>query len=104
FHLHTRSAITELAPGRARIAPLEAPGRAVDLSADTFVFLSGNIGDADLYEQLRPSAFATRLVGDAVGPRLLEAATFEGNLAVRSLEPGWERPVGLRFGQTGSAI
>jgi hypothetical protein len=34
---------------------------------------------------------------------MLEAATFEGNQAIRSLEPGWVRPV-VRFGQTGSAM
>jgi len=38
-----------------------------------------------------------------VGPRLLEAATWEGNQAIRSLEAGWVRPA-IRFGQTGSAM
>ena len=103
FHLHTRSLIHELAPGRAVIAPLEAPQLSEVIEADSFVFLSGNVPDVSLYDELR-ERFDTRLVGDAVGPRLLEAATFEGNNAVRSLEPGWVRPLGLKFGQSGSAI
>jgi hypothetical protein len=65
--------------------------------------MSGNMPSADLYEELRDSPWKAVVAGDAVGPRLLEAAIFEGNLAVRSLEAGWTRPA-VRFGQTGSAI
>jgi hypothetical protein len=45
-----------------------------------------------------------QIVGDAAGPRSMEAAIAEGHMAIRSLEPGWTKPAGLRFGQTGSAI
>jgi len=104
FRFYPRRVVRELQPGQARIVPIEAADRDELIEVDSFVFLSGNVAEAALYEQLRGAGIEARLVGDAVGPRLLEAATFEGQLAVRSLEPGWQRPAGLRFGQTGSAI
>jgi hypothetical protein len=103
FSLHPRRVIRALSAGVAEVALIEAPQQTEAMPFDSLVFLSGNIAADDMYEQLRTGPWDTRLAGDAVGPRLLEAATFEGNLAIRSLEPGWVRPA-IRFGQTGSAI
>ena len=103
FEFFPRRVLTSVADGIARCAPPDAPSRVESVAFDTLVTISGNIPDPALFEELREGPWDVRLAGDAQGPRLLEAATFEGNLAVRSLEPGWVRP-SVRFGQTGSAM
>ena len=42
-------------------------------------------------------------VGDALGPRLMEAAFSDGFNAARQLEKDWQRPTWVRF-STGSAV
>ena len=94
LHRRSKEASEPLVQGHGRLIKLQ-----LDLKAE-----AAPIGDRFCpFEQLRDGPWELRLAGDAVGPRLLEAATFEGNLAVRSLEAGWVRPA-VRFGQTGSAI
>jgi 2,4-dienoyl-CoA reductase-like NADH-dependent reductase (Old Yellow Enzyme family) len=103
FEFYPRRVVTSVSDGVATFARPESPHDLETLAYDTLVTISGNVPNADLYEELRSGPWATRIAGDAVGPRLLEAATWEGNQAVRSLEEGWVRPA-IRFGQTGSAM
>lgn len=106
FHLHGRSLLVGVGPGHAEIAPIEARDRVTEIPVDSHVLMSGSVPDRTLQSALAAQAdVPVRIIGDAVGPRLLEAAVFEGNHAVRSLEPGALRRVpGVRFGQSGSAI
>ncbi len=106
FDLRPRSMVVSVAPGRAEIAPLEARHAVESIDVDSHVFLSGSVPDRTLQEALLDTdGVDVRVIGDAVGPRLLEAAVFEGNNAVRSLEPGGTQHwPGVRFGQSGSAI
>jgi hypothetical protein len=103
FEYFPRRVVSSVAGNVARFASPDAPGREDSLPFDTLVTVSGNVPEAGLFEDLRGGPWAVRLAGDAQGPRLLEAATFEGNQAIRSLEAGWLRPT-VRFGQTGSAM
>ncbi|HVT66176.1 MAG TPA: FAD-dependent oxidoreductase [Trebonia sp.] len=103
FEFYPRRVVTSVGGGVVTFARPEAPGEAEKVTYDDLVTVSGNVPNADLYEELREGPWETRIAGDAVGPRMLEAATFEGNQAIRSLEPGWVRPA-VRFGQTGSAM
>ena len=103
FEFYPRRVITSVLDGVVTFTRPEAPQVAEKITYDDLVTISGNIPNTGPYEELRDGPWETRLAGDAVGPRLLEAATFEGNQAVRSLEPGWVRPT-IRFGQSGSAM
>lgn len=103
FEFYPRRVVTSVAGGVVTFEKPEAPGDTEKVAYDTLVTVSGNVPNGDLYEELRGSPWEVRLAGDAVGPRMLEAATYEGNQAIRSLEPGWRRPA-IRFGQTGSAM
>jgi 2,4-dienoyl-CoA reductase-like NADH-dependent reductase (Old Yellow Enzyme family) len=103
FEFYPRRVITSVLGGVVTFAKPEAPGQTETVRYDDLVTISGNVPDSALYEQLRGGPWEVRVAGDAVGPRLLEAATFEGNQAIRSLEPGWVRPA-VRFGQSGSAM
>jgi hypothetical protein len=103
FTFYPRRVVTSVRDGVVTFASPEAPGRTETLAYDDLVTISGNIPDPSLYEQLRSGPWEVRAAGDVLGPRMLEAATFEGNQAIRSLEPGWVRPA-VRFGQTGSAM
>jgi hypothetical protein len=103
FEFYPRRVVISVRDGLLTFAKPEAPGQHETVGYNDLVTISGNVPDSGLYEQLREGPWELRLAGDAVGPRLLEAATFEGNQAIRSLEPGWARPA-VRFGQTGSAM
>jgi 2,4-dienoyl-CoA reductase-like NADH-dependent reductase (Old Yellow Enzyme family) len=103
FEFYPRRVVTSVRDGQVTFAKPEAPGQSETARYDDLVTISGNVPDSSLFDQLRDGPWELRLAGDAVGPRLLEAATFEGNQAIRSLEPGWARPA-VRFGQTGSAM
>jgi len=103
FEFYPRRVVSSVRDGLVTFARPEAPGQDETVGYDDLVTISGNVPDASLYEELRAGPWELRLAGDAAGPRLLEAATFEGNQAIRSLEPGWARP-SVRFGQTGSAM
>jgi 2,4-dienoyl-CoA reductase-like NADH-dependent reductase (Old Yellow Enzyme family) len=106
LRIHARSLLLGVEPGRATIAPIESRHLVEDLDVDTHVLMSGSMPDRQLADAMAEvTGVPVRVVGDAAGPRLLEAAVFEGNQAVRSLEPGAPlRWPGARFGQTGSAI
>ncbi len=103
FEFYPRRVITSVRDGVVTFAKPEAPGQTETVAYDDLVTISGNVPNSSLYAQLREGPWEVRAAGDAVGPRLLEAATFEGNQAIRSLEPGWARPT-IRFGQSGSAM
>jgi 2,4-dienoyl-CoA reductase-like NADH-dependent reductase (Old Yellow Enzyme family) len=103
FTFYPRRVVTSLRDGVVTFASPEAPGDTETLGYDDLVTICGNVPDASLYEQLREGPWEVRAAGDVIGPRMLEAATFEGNQAIRSLEPGWVRPT-VRFGQSGSAM
>ena len=103
FTFYPRRVVTSVRDGAVTFTSPEAPAQAETLGYDDLVTISGNVPDASLCEQLREGPWQLRAAGDVVGPRLLEAATFEGNQAIRSLEPGWARPT-VRFGQSGSAM
>jgi len=103
FEFYPRRVISSVADGKVAFERPEAPGVAEILDFDYLVAVGGNVPSYDLFEELRTGPWEVRLAGDANGPRLLEAATFEGNQAIRSLEPGWIRP-NIRFGVGGSAM
>jgi 2,4-dienoyl-CoA reductase-like NADH-dependent reductase (Old Yellow Enzyme family) len=103
FEFYPRRVVTSVRDGVATFSSPESLDHVETLAYDSLVTISGSVPSADLYEQLRTGPWEIRIAGDAVGPRLLEAATWEGNQAIRSLEPGWVRPA-IRFGQTGSAM
>jgi 2,4-dienoyl-CoA reductase-like NADH-dependent reductase (Old Yellow Enzyme family) len=103
FEYFARRVLSSVADNVATFASPDAPDRVESVPFDTLVTLSGNVPEAALFVELNGGPWDVRLAGDAQGPRLLEAATFEGNQAIRSLEPGWVRPA-VRFGQTGSAM
>jgi 2,4-dienoyl-CoA reductase-like NADH-dependent reductase (Old Yellow Enzyme family) len=103
FEFYPRRVVSSVRDGVVTFARPEAPHESETLRYDDLVTISGNIPNYDLYEELRTGPWETRIAGDAVGPRLLEAATWEGNQSIRSLEPGWVRPA-IRFGQSGSAM
>ncbi|MCU1656989.1 MAG: oxidase [Pseudonocardiales bacterium] len=103
FEFYPRRVVTSVRDGVVTFASPEAPDDEETIAYDDLVTISGNVPEASLFEQLREGPWIVRVVGDAVGPRLLEAATYEGNQAIRSLEPGWVRPT-IRFGQSGSAM
>jgi 2,4-dienoyl-CoA reductase-like NADH-dependent reductase (Old Yellow Enzyme family) len=102
FHLHTRSLVVRVAPGSATICHLDARHREEQLAVEHFVFMSGHVPDDSL-----PLALAGRpnviTIGDALGPRLMEAAFADGFNAARQLEKDWQRPTWIRF-STGSAV
>jgi len=104
YEIATRSIVLEVGPSHAVFAPIDGQHRRRRIDVDSVVALSGNLPRLDLADALQPRLPLVRVVGDAAGPRMLEAAITEGQMAVRSLEPGWTKPPGLRFGQTGSAI
>jgi 2,4-dienoyl-CoA reductase-like NADH-dependent reductase (Old Yellow Enzyme family) len=103
FEFYPRRVVTSVRDGVVTFASPENPDRVETLDYDDLVTIVGNVPEAALYEELRDEPWELRIAGDAVGPRLLEAATWEGNQSIRSLEPGWVRPT-MRFGQSGSAM
>jgi 2,4-dienoyl-CoA reductase-like NADH-dependent reductase (Old Yellow Enzyme family) len=103
FEFYGRRVVSSVAGNVATFASPDDPKHEQSIPFDSLVTLSGNVAESALYEQLQTGPWLVRLAGDAQGARLLEAATFEGNQAVRSLETGWARPA-IRFGQTGSAM
>ena len=105
FELHARSLVVSVSPGHAQITPLEARHRVTDLIVDSHVMMSGSVPERSLAESLQAEpGLPVRVIGDANGPRLLEAAVFEGNHAVRSFDKSFPRRIPVRFGQSGSAI
>ncbi len=103
FEFYPRRVVTSVGGGKVTFARPETPGEAEVRDFDHLVTVGGNVPDYELFEQLRTGPWQVRTAGDASGPRLLEAATFEGNQAIRSLEDGWARP-NIRFGVGGSAM
>jgi 2,4-dienoyl-CoA reductase-like NADH-dependent reductase (Old Yellow Enzyme family) len=103
FDFYPRRVVSSVAGNVVRFASPEAPMREESFAFDSLVTISGNVPETALFEELRDAPWQMRLAGDAQGARLLEAATYEGNQAIRSLEAGWVRPA-VRFGQTGSAM
>jgi hypothetical protein len=102
YHLATRSLVVDVGPHHATVAHVDARHRLRTLDVESFVFMSGHVPDTSLQQALegRPGVVT---VGDALGPRFLEAAFAEGAQAVRALEPGWRRLRWVRF-QAGSAV
>jgi 2,4-dienoyl-CoA reductase-like NADH-dependent reductase (Old Yellow Enzyme family)/thioredoxin reductase len=96
YELYTRTLVHALEPGKATIAPLAAPSRLQVLDVETFVFMSGAVPDDDLLAELEgiPNLY---VIGDAAGPRTLEAAIAEGSLAASRFEAGWQRPAWVRY-------
>lgn len=103
FTFHPRSLIRCLAPGRATVAPTEAPDRAQDLAFDDIVLMSGGVPDRALQDELAGSAPVVRVIGDASTPRRLEVALVEARQSVDSFREDWTRPF-ARYGWSGSAI
>jgi 2,4-dienoyl-CoA reductase-like NADH-dependent reductase (Old Yellow Enzyme family) len=104
FHTHPRSIVLEVGDDFAVIAPVDGRHRSTKLSIDSVVAMNGHVPAGDLPQLVPDVIERVQIVGDAAGPRSLEAAIAEGQMAIRVLEPGWTKPAGLRFGQTGSAI
>jgi hypothetical protein len=104
FTLYTRSMIVAVGPDSVSVAPVDAAHAGLPIGVDTLVLMSGQVPDRTLQIELEDAPFEVRVIGDASSPRLLQAAITEGQFAIRSLEPDWVRPKGLRYGITGSAI
>jgi hypothetical protein len=102
FTLFGRAVLHRLAPGRAEVAPYEAPQRGQTLEFDDVVFLSGGVPDRALQSSLAGVAPVVRVIGDASAPRRLEVALVEGRQSVDSLTSEWARPL-ARYGWSGSA-
>lgn len=103
FTFYPRSVLRGLtAPGRAEIAPHEAPWRAHTVEFDDLVLMSGGVPDRGLVESLTGVAPVLRVIGDANSPRRLEVAFVEGRQSVDALTPGWSPPP-ARYGWAGSA-
>jgi 2,4-dienoyl-CoA reductase-like NADH-dependent reductase (Old Yellow Enzyme family) len=102
FTVHSRSLVVGVGGG-AGIVSLEALHEIQILDVDSYVFLSGNLPERSLADELTAAGYEVRIVGDALGPRLLEPAITEGQLAIRSLEEDWARPT-LRYGWGGAAL
>lgn len=102
FTFHARSVLHRLAPGRAEVAPHEAPQRGHTVEFDDVVLLSGGVPDRALQSELADAAPVVRILGDASSPRRLEVALVEGRQSVNSLSRDWTRPL-ARYGWGGSA-
>ena len=102
YELYTRTLVHALEPGKATIAPLAAPDRLQVLEVGTVVFMSGAVPDAGLIAGLE-GIDDLYVIGDAAGPRTLEAAIAEGSLAPSRFEPGWQRRTWVRY-SGGSSI
>jgi hypothetical protein len=102
FTFHPRTVLRGLTPGRAEIAPQEAPGRGAIVEYDDLVLMSGGVPDRALQSELATAAPVVRVIGDASTPRRLEVAFVEGRQVVDGLRPGWTRPF-ARYGWSGSA-
>jgi NADPH-dependent 2,4-dienoyl-CoA reductase/sulfur reductase-like enzyme len=96
YHLHTRSLVVEVGPGRATVVPAEARHRLRSIEVGSFVFMSGHVPDMTLPEAV-DGRDSVRVIGDALAPRFLEAAIAEGAEALRTFEPGWKRPQWVRY-------
>lgn len=97
-----RTVLQRLAPGKAEIAPHDAPHRAATVEFDDVVLMSGGVPDRALQTELLDTAPVVRVIGDASSPRRLEVAFVEGRQAVHTLTPDWTRPF-ARYGWAGSA-
>ncbi|GAA5156588.1 FAD-dependent oxidoreductase [Pseudonocardia eucalypti] len=103
FTFFPRSVLRGLeAPGRAEIAPHEAPWRAHTVDFDDLVLMSGGVPDRVLVDSLKGVAPVLRVIGDANSPRRLEVAFVEGRQSVDALTPEWSPPL-ARYGWSGSA-
>ena len=102
FTFHPRTVLRGLTPGRAEIAPHEAPARGSIVEFDDLVLMSGGVPDRALQSELAACAPVVRVIGDASTPRRLEVAFVEGRQVVDGLRPGWTRPF-ARYGWSGSA-
>jgi 2,4-dienoyl-CoA reductase-like NADH-dependent reductase (Old Yellow Enzyme family) len=102
YQLMTRSLVVDVGPGHATVTHIDARDRLQKLDVAGFVFMSGHVPDTSLQRALEGRSSVV-IVGDALGPRTLEAAIADGALAPKALEPGWTRPRWVRY-QTGSAV
>jgi 2,4-dienoyl-CoA reductase-like NADH-dependent reductase (Old Yellow Enzyme family) len=102
YQLTTRSLVVSVAPGHAVVTHLDARDRLTKVDVESFVFMSGHVPDTSLQIALEGHPDVV-IVGDALGPRGLEAAIADGAQAARGLEPGWTRPRWVRY-QTGSSV
>jgi 2,4-dienoyl-CoA reductase-like NADH-dependent reductase (Old Yellow Enzyme family) len=97
-----RAMVTSVAPGHARVAQIDSPRHHTDVEARAFVFLSGSLPDPAL-----TAAFAgiknVVTIGDALAPRMLQAAIFEGATAIQTINPDYVRPQWIRY-QSGSSV
>jgi 2,4-dienoyl-CoA reductase-like NADH-dependent reductase (Old Yellow Enzyme family) len=102
YELYTRTLVHAIEPGSATIAPLAAPDRLQVIEVGTFVFMSGAVPDNDFIADLEdvPDLY---IIGDAAGPRTLEAAIAEGSLAASRFEADWQPRTWVRY-SGGSSI
>jgi NADPH-dependent 2,4-dienoyl-CoA reductase/sulfur reductase-like enzyme len=86
--VHTRTRAVEIKKNSVTIAPVFAPlapNSGEEIAADMVIFVSPNLPNRDLYDQLVGMGTPVQTVGDAKAPRFLQHAIREGNRAGASL-------------------
>lgn len=81
FRFHATSVLVSVDDGGATIAPIEALDITTRVAASSTVIVSGPVPDTTLERALREQGVPLTVVGDALGPRYLQAAVRDGHLA-----------------------
>jgi len=102
--LYARTVLSAVDGGVAQLHPVDALELTTEVAFDDLVVMSGSVPDFALRGEFAEAFPELRVIGDVNGPRGLHSAITEGHVATRAIAQGRERPLGLRFGQSGSAI
>jgi NADPH-dependent 2,4-dienoyl-CoA reductase/sulfur reductase-like enzyme len=84
FHFRGRQELVAVAAGRARLRSLDGAGEE-EVAAELVVLVAGGLPERALADELAGLACEVLLVGDARGPRYLQAAIHEAHHAARAL-------------------
>ncbi len=84
FRFRGRQALVQVGAGRARLRSLDGGGQE-EIPAELVVLVAGSLPDHALADELAGLGCRTLVVGDARGPRYLQAAIHEAHHAARGL-------------------
>ncbi len=84
FRVMTRAKLVSVAKERATVA-YRYGGAPVEVEADTVVFISHNLPNRELLDELQDFGGQVIAVGDVKSPRYLQIAIREGHLAARNI-------------------